>query len=179
MESNQELYKEQIKELLQNYRISKELDEFLEKMIHVSFGVEQIKRGVIPFDFRFYAKSNNYLESLIRKLENKSDQLDDAFRIIKNNEYYFISCKAKSYGCKNILIYRKHFKNSDHFFKNVDLKFDFNYLTYDYVKNEIFARDEKLLEYRIENYNRDINDQFMNDIRELFCEDDGNEWAYC
>lgn len=179
MKGNKDLYKSEISNLLLSYKMSSELEMFLKNFVQVSFGVEQIKRCISPHSFKFYSKNIKYLDSFIKILKNVSEQLDDVFQIVKNDEYYFISCKVKSYGCKSILIYRNHFDDSNDFFKNVDLKFDFNYLTYDYEQNEIFAKDEKLLEYRKSNYNKDINDQFMNDIRELFCEDAGNEWAYC
>lgn len=179
MEGNKELYKSEISKLLVNYKMTSEIESFLNNMIHFSFGVEQIKRGVSPFNFKFYAKSNGCLESFISKIKDISKENEDVFKVIKNKDYYFISCHRKSFECKHIVIYRGSFKGDEEFFDKVNLKFEFNYLAYDYSSNKIYAKNNDLLMYRVQNYNKNDEDEFMNDISELFCEDAASEWAEC
>lgn len=179
MKGNKELYKNEINKLLKRYKVSSEVDLFLKNMVHVSFGVEQIKRNVRPIDFKFYSKNQKYLDEFISKLKNISERNENVFKISKHKDYYFISCFRKSFDCRQILIYRGNFKSCDEFFRKIDLKFDFNYLAYDYTSDEIYAKNKDLLKYRVENYNNNLDDQFMNDISELFCEDAGGEWAEC
>lgn len=179
MKGNKELYKKEVNKLLENYKMSSEIASFLDNMVHISFGLEQIKRGISPFNFKFYSKNQRYLEKFISKLKNISEENDDVFRVSKHKDYYFISCVRKSFECKHIIIYRGHFKDYEDFFEKVNLNFDFNYLAYDYIDNKIYAKNDDLLEYRLENYNKDDEDELMNFVSELACEDLGGEWAEC
>src|SRR5690554_3225206 len=105
MESNKELYKNKVIELLTNYKMSVHVNEFLENMVHVGFGVEQIKRNSVPFDYRFYSKNKEFLKKFIRELKVVSKNQDDVFSVVERENYCFISCKKKSFGCKRITVY--------------------------------------------------------------------------
>ena len=177
MKSNKKLYKNEIEETLRSYSMVMWVEEFLKNMVHVGFGVEQIKRGLVPFDYKFYSKDKRFLKQFIKTLKEISKNQDDVFSISERNNYYFISCRRKKYGCKQVTIYKGDYQEADDFFDDVDLVHDFNYLAYDYDENKITAKNMNLLEYRVANYNNSDDD--FNWFKEIFCEDTGGEWASC
>jgi hypothetical protein len=175
MKGYKELYRSEISKLLGCYNMGGMLNEFLGNIIHIWFGVEQIKREFEPFDYKFYCKNQVFLREFIRTLRKISEDCDDVFRVLKYNDCYMISCKRKDFKCKQIQIYSGSFKNYDDFFESVDFKYDFNYLAYDYKKDELYAQNLDLLNDRLEKYN--VESHELDWFKEIFCESGGGEWA--
>jgi hypothetical protein len=109
-----ERFEKYTRDLLVGYRLEDEIiKSFMESMIYIGFGVEQVVRKSGPMLFEFYSKNKEFTKLFITKLKEINKESDNLFSIGENDKYYYISCNRKSLQVDAFVVYKGQFKNSN------------------------------------------------------------------
>jgi len=181
-------YENHIRRMLTDYKMTKNvIDEFLDNTVFVGFGVEQISRGVLPNNHKFFSKDKEFLDYFLNEYKeimkkNKTFMINSVFE-------YFFHTKEKN---ENIYfeIYKNPYPTIEAFFCSIDLSIpkifnppsncdlEHNNCAYDFKDNKIWAKNMTLFNSRVLRFNREKNNKDFWE-REILCENKGGEWSRC